>query len=141
MPKNIRPRQQRQSAIPYCNRSPYGWWLTEYLEWFEPVTADRSNPRRRCRVWLNTMIFQAPHREAAYRKAVRMARVGSIRVTSHHGQRLRHRVQGLTLLLPIYEPIEDWTEVLWKEKSWSFARLQAVVKQKHNLAVFQDTPP
>jgi hypothetical protein len=134
-------RRPKQSQIPFRNRSPDGWWVTEYVECFEPADADRRKVSRRCLAWLNTMIFQAKDREEAYRKAVSSARVGN-HVFVSHGKKIRRRYIGLTTLMPIYEEIGDWAEVLWEQqRGVSFKRVQSWVKKKHELEVFDDSAP
>ena len=48
--------------------------------------------------------------------------------------------EGLTSLLPIYETIEDGTEILWKEITGrSVKKIKSFVKKKNELEAFDDT--
>jgi hypothetical protein len=69
--------QSGAANVPWRNKTPYGWWVTEYVETFEPADANRRDLSRRCLAWLNTIIFKAPNRESAYRKAVSMSKIGN----------------------------------------------------------------
>ena len=59
-----------KKSIPYCNRSPHGWWIGSYVERYEFNDEDRSNLNRRCDAYENTIIFKAKNREDAYRKLI-----------------------------------------------------------------------
>jgi hypothetical protein len=128
-------------AIPHRNRSPHGWWVASYLQRFEYYDEDRSNPNRRCLAWENTILIQAPNREQAYRKAVAAGRVGD-RSEAWDADTKRKgcwRYEGVTSLLPIYEPLEDGSEIMWTEHTGRSVRtVQQLVKKKRALAAFDD---
>ena len=49
------------------------------------------------------------------------------------------RFVGISMLLPVYERIEDGSELLWeRDKHMSVARIKKLVKRKHQLPVFND---
>ena len=127
--------------IPHRNTSPYGWWIASYIE--RPVWDDDPNPspNSRCDAWENTIILQAPDRDAAYEKALKLA-ASSSTFQDCKGKRNGHWVvEGLTSLLPIYDELGDGAEVLWQEhKNRTVKKIQSWVKSKRELEVFDDTP-
>ena len=105
--------------VPYRNRSPFGWWIASYLERFEYYDEDKRNLSRRCLAWENTVIIRARTREQAYRKALAVRRLSNGHEASHSDTKRRGawRFEGLTDLLPIYERLEDGSEIAWAEYS------------------------
>lgn len=130
------------AAIPYRNRSPHGWWIASYIE--RAVWDDDPDPapNSRCTTWENTIILQAPDREAAYRKAIDLASQQSSAFADESGKRTGHWVfDGLTSLLAIHDKLEDGAEVLWEEhENRTVAKVRSWVKEKHELEAFDDTP-
>lgn len=131
---------KRRKRIAYRNKSPYGWWIASYLERFEFDDEDRTNAKRRCTAWENTIILKAKDRDAAYRKAEKRGRLADgNEFSTPNGRKGVLRYEGLTGLLPIYEELEDGAEILWNEhRNRSVRKVKSLVKQKHELAVFDD---
>ena len=131
--------------IPRRNRSPHGWWIASYL--LRAVWDDEPSPpnsRRRCLAWENTVIIQAPDREAAYAKALLLAAenaVGDFHDEARRSRKGRFVFEGLTSLMPIYDRLEDGAEVLWAEyRNMTVGKLLSWVKQKSELEAFDDAP-
>lgn len=131
-----------QDKIPHRNRSPYGWWIASYLLRAAWDDESEPNPRSRCTAWENTIILQAPDREAAYAKALVLAAQDGSNFESEDGRRKgRWHFEGLTHLLPIYDELEDGAEVMWEEyEGRTVGKIRSWVKQKHELEAFDDTP-
>jgi hypothetical protein len=128
----------RKAPIAYRNKNQTGWWLFgEVAQW----VSDRQKkltPRSRCPVHENLRLIRARSREEAYRKAVRLGRSGFPSRT--HGG--KWRFVGISMLLPVYEPLEDGSEILWQDRGeMSVARIRAMVKAKKELSVFDDHEP
>ena len=144
--KSVRKRsagksKTRAKKIPWRNRTPTGWWIASYLERFEYYDEDLKNPNRRCLAWKNTILIKARDREVAFRKAVANGRLGdgSEAWDKDTGRRGAWRFEGLTMLLPVYDDIEDGAEVLWSEyEGKTVKRIKAMVKSKRELESFQD---
>jgi len=50
------------------------------------------------------------------------------------------RFAGISMLLPIYDKIEDGSEILWETKRMmTVGRIKRLVKSKRKLPVFDDT--
>jgi hypothetical protein len=130
--------------IPYRNRSPYGWWLASYI--IRAAWDDEPNPspKSRCLAWENTIILQAPSREAAYDKAVTLASQDSSDFQSgpeENPRRGRWVFEGLTSLLAIHEKLEDGAEILWEvHDQRTVGKVRSWVKRKEELEAFDDTP-
>jgi hypothetical protein len=131
-----------KKEIPHRNHSPHGWWVASYIE--RAVWDDKPNPspNSRCLSWENTIVLQAPDREAAYAKAVFLASQHSSEFMDDSRSRKGHWIfEGLTSLLPIYDELEDGAEILWVEhRNRTIRKIQSRVKQKEQLEAFDDTP-
>jgi hypothetical protein len=128
--------------IPHRNRSPYGWWIASYIERAVWDNDPKPKPSTRCLAWENTVIFKAPNREAAFKKAIRRFSRPSSTFQDETTKRTGHWVfDGLTGLLPIYEKLEDGAEILWREhRNKTVAKIRSWVKVKRELETFDDTP-
>ena len=89
-------------------------------------------------------MIKARDRESALRKALRFGKRGANGKWQPLGEppgRLGRWVfEGITSLLPIYEPIEDGSEILWNEHaSMTLGSLRRRVKPKLSLETFQDS--
>lgn len=132
-----------ENDLSYRNRSPYGWWIASYLLRAAWDDAPEPHPRARCTAWENTIILQAPDREAAYAKAVLFGEHAGDTFESEDGrQKGRWVFEGQTRLLPIYEELQDGAEVMWKQyEGKSVGKIHSWIKQKHALECFDDAPP
>jgi Domain of unknown function (DUF4288) len=140
----VMPRATTKSKVPWRNRSPYGWWVASYVQRFEFKDRRPTSQNSRCLVWENTILLRAKTRETAYKKAVAFAQKSSPARWTPHGDppgRLGRWVnEGLTSLLPIYERIEDGSEILWSEhRNVTLAGVRRRVKSKHSLEIFDDS--
>lgn len=118
--------------IPHRNRNHTGWWLFGEVQRWVADTRKRS----RLRVYENLRLVRARSREEAYRKAVRLGRSG-LPSRTHAGE---WRFAGISLLLPIYEPLEDGSEILWQDRGEMALRdIYKLAKTKKQLPVFDDT--
>jgi hypothetical protein len=125
--------------IPSKNISPVGWYVASYLERFEFPDEDTSNEDRRCRAWENTIIVKAGDPEEAYQKAIEQATLSQdsewTRVDGLKGGRLVF--EGLTLLLPISDEIEDGAEILWRDyPNYKVKTIKKMIRSKEDLEAF-----
>ena len=80
--------------------------------------------------------MKAKNREGAYTKALKLASRGYPWKTTGG----EWRFAGIGMLLPIYEKIEDGSELLWEEhKSMSMRKIRKLVKTKRKLSIFDDS--
>ena len=121
------------------NRSPVGWYLATYMERFEFEGEDKSNLRRRCRAWENTILVKAATPSEAYRSAVRHAKITEKTPWKNsRGENGRLVFEGLTHLVPIYDALEDGAEVCWNDhQNVSVQKIKSMVTAKHNLEAFR----
>jgi hypothetical protein len=134
------PRKPK-NRIPIRNKSPFGWWVASYLERLEYEDEDENNPGRRCIAWENTIILKAKDREAAYRKAEKIGRLGNDleAYQTIDGRKAIWKYEGLTSLLPIYEELEDGAEIIWRaHANRTVKKIQSWVKSKDKLETFDD---
>jgi len=136
-------RSSRKPNIPWANRSPYGWWVASYIQRFEYKGQPRMAATARCLAWENMILIRAKSRELAYTKAIRFAKEASPRRWNLFGDppgRLGRWVfEGLTSLTPIYDPLEDGSEIIWTEhRNTTLSKVRRRIKAKHLLEVFID---
>ena len=116
------------------NVSPVGWYVATEVLRFIPPGIDADDPRRRFVVWENLILVQADDPEMAYQKAMEGG-AGNNGPTKAG----RWQFEGLADLLPIYDKMEDGSEILWiKHKSKSVTTVKGMVKSKERLQVFSE---
>ena len=127
----------KRHHIPNANRNQTGWWVfCEVQQWVSKRQRNLS-PTSRCLVWENMRLIRAKSREVAFRKALKLGRVGYPSKTNGG----EWRFAGISLLLPVYEELEDGAEILWTVRGkMSVKRIQGLVKTKKQLPVFDDDP-
>jgi len=127
---------RKKSEIRWANRNHTGWWVFEEVEQWVSKRQKKLSTSSRCLVHVNLRVVRAKSREEAYRKAVKFGRTGMPSKTNGG----EWRFVGISMLLPIYDKIEDGSEILWKEKKiMTVARIKRLVKSKRKLPVFDDT--
>ena len=126
----------RKSNIRWANRNHTGWWIFEEVEQWVSRRQKKLSPTSRCLVRLNLRLVQARSRDEAYQKAVRYGRAAHPSRTNSG----EWRFAGIAMLLPIYDPFADGSEILWEEDKWMpVARIKKLVKSKRQLPVFDDS--
>jgi hypothetical protein len=111
--------------------SPVGWYIAIYqLRFVQLADKRNSDPKRRFKVWENTVLVKAKNLDDAYRKVVRL---GKAAATPYKGGSDAVDVQwlfeGVTELLPVYEEIEDGAEIMWGEWTRSLKRIRQLAKK------------
>jgi hypothetical protein len=130
-------------TIPWRNKTPYGWWIASYVQRFEWKAGQPPTNRSKCLCWENTIILKAKDREVAFQKATFLAKKSATGkwelLGDPPGRPGRWILEGLTSLLPIYEPLEDGAEVLWSEsKGKTLGTVRRRIKPKRRLEAFED---
>ncbi|QWP75837.1 DUF4288 domain-containing protein [Lysobacter sp. K5869] len=99
------------------NVSPVGWYVGSYLlRFIELDAADNDDPDAKFDCWENTVIVTANDLDEAYDKIVAIA-TGESRPYrgGDEGVPVQWVFEGVTDLLPIYEPLRDGAEIMWGE--------------------------
>jgi hypothetical protein len=126
------------SKIRYANRNHTDWWIFEEVEQWVSNRQKKLSSASRCLVRLNLRLVRAKSRDGAYRKAMRFGAVGMPSKTNGG----EWRFAGISMLLPVYDKIEDGSEILWKnDKVMSVAAIKKLVRTKRQLPVFDDKEP
>jgi hypothetical protein len=121
---------------PYSNKNHTGWWIFGEVQQWVSRRKKKLSATSRCSVWENTRLVRAKNREEAYRKAIKFGRTGSPSKT-RGGE---WRFAGMSMLLPVYESIEDGAEILWRDRGrLSVKNIKTLVKTKNQLPVFNDS--
>ncbi len=92
------------------------WWLVSVCEQNEVVGTDKQNPRRLAATWVNSLLINAPTLDDAYDKALRLSRIGGGRYRAVGGKTAYWKVVGVVDLVPVYDDIEDGTEIMWTDR-------------------------
>lgn len=98
--------------------SPVGWYVGSYLlRFIELNESGNDDPASSFYVWENTIIIRADSLDEAYRKIVS---IGKGETEPYRGGPDGVPVQwifeGVSELLPIYEPLEDGAEIMWADR-------------------------
>ncbi|HEX8916572.1 MAG TPA: DUF4288 domain-containing protein [Humisphaera sp.] len=112
------------------------WFVAVLIERFDLRGADARNDRRLSRTWENVVLFNARSIAAAYDKAVAFGKLGTGDRTIHdeRGRRYRNVFVGVAALLPVYEDLEDESEVMWTDHGdITVARSKRMVRTRREL--------
>src|SRR5262245_35681180 len=101
-----------RAKIPFANRNHSGWWIFREVEQWVLRRQRKLSDRSHCQVWENTRLIRARSRDEAYRKAMSLGRAGHPS-KSNGGE---WRFAGISMLLPVYEDMEDGVEILWVDR-------------------------
>jgi hypothetical protein len=125
----------RKSKIPFRNRNQTDWWIYCEVQQWVSKRQKKLLPTSRCLVWENFRLLRAKNREEAFKKALKFSRVGNPSKTKGG----EWRFAGISILLPVYDDIEDGSEILWTDRGlMSVKQIQKLVKSKQQLPVFDD---
>ena len=119
------------------NISPVGWYVGAYLlRFIELEDKDNFDPERRFLSWENTVIVKAKNLDEAYKK---IEKIGKSDTKSYkggpEGVPVKWIYEGITELLPIYEELEDGSEIMWGERKPR--KLKNLKKLVYKLADFK----
>jgi hypothetical protein len=120
--------------VPYDrNRSPIGWYFGSYLLRFVELNL-RGNDSltRRFLSWENTVLVKAKDLDHAFDKVTKIGRGHTAPYKGGpDGVPVRWIFEGITELLPVYEEIEDGSEIMWTErKPRTLRKLRTMVRSK-----------
>ncbi|MFD1295647.1 DUF4288 domain-containing protein [Lysobacter gummosus] len=99
------------------NTSPVGWYVGSYLlRFIELESKGNDDPDAEFTFWENTVIVRARDLDEAYDKVMAIAS-GETKPYrgGPDGVPVQWVCEGVTDLLPIYEPLEDGAEIMWEE--------------------------
>jgi hypothetical protein len=105
--------------MPYDKKiSPVGWYVGSYLIRFIELGAKGNQDlEARFLSWENTVIVKADNISKAYDKVVAIAKTTTKPYKGGEaGIPVKWVFEGVTELLPIYEALEDGSEIMWAER-------------------------
>ena len=109
------------------------------VEWFiAEVVEEFKVPDKGCsRVHINTILIRAKSADEAYEKSISRGRSAEMTFTNTEGENVEVRFRGLRGLFPVYERLEDGSELLYeKYDCLTDPQIQSFVKAREKLAVF-----
>ncbi len=116
------------------NISPVGWYVGSYLIRFIKLEDEKKDdPEEKFTAWENTVIVKARELDEAYEKIVEVAELDTKPYKGDpEGVPVQWVFEGVTELLPIYEELEDGSEIMWREYNPTKLKiLKKCVRQKH----------
>jgi hypothetical protein len=121
--------------IAHRHKNHTGWWLFNEVEQWVSDRQKKLTSRSRCRVYENLRLVRARSRDEAYRKAMKLGRSGLPSRTKAG----KWQFVGISMLLPVYEPLDDGSELLWRDRgNMPLSKIRTLVKTKRELPVFDD---
>jgi len=118
------------------NISPVGWYVGTYLARFIEIEDEsNSDPEARFATWENTVLVRASTLEEAFEK---VEKIGVEHAEPYTGGETGVPVQweyvGIIDLLPVYEELEDGSEIMWASNNpRKLKNIQALVKDVDDL--------
>ena len=116
------------------NISPVGWYVGTYLARFIELQDElNQDPEKKFATWENTVIVKAIDLDEAYDK---VEAIGIEHAEPYRGGKEGIPVQweymGITELLPIYEELEDGSEIMWASNyPRKLKNLKSLIKNKN----------
>ncbi len=117
------------------NLSPVGWYVGSYLiRFIEIEEKGNFDPERRFISWENTVIVKATNMDEAFQKIEKIAKLDTNPYKGGpEGVQVQWIYEGITDLLPIYEELEDGSEIMWgKRKPRKLKNLKKLVGKLSN---------
>jgi hypothetical protein len=90
------------------------WFIAEIIEKCEPVNRNETQELRRVQTWGNFHIIKAETPKIAYDKAVKIGKEAEYKFTNSDNLEMEWIFIGIGNLIPIYEDIEDGSEIMWE---------------------------
>ena len=116
------------------NISPVGWYIGSYLiRFIELNENDNDDLEKKFLAWENTRIIKAISLDEAYDKLVKEAELDTKPYKGgKDGTPVKWVFEGVTELLPIYEELEDGSEIMYREhKPKKLKKLRKAVYEKN----------
>ena len=123
---NVRRHRNHQTMPPASeykvphdkNVSPVGWYVASYLLRFVELNdTQRNEDDERFISWENTIVIKAKSLDQAFDKAMKVARQATKPYKGGpDGVPVQWELLGITDVLPIYEELDDGSEIAWTER-------------------------
>jgi len=116
------------------NISPVGWYVGSYIiRFIELNETSNDDLEKRFTAWENTRIIKAKNLDEAYDKLVKEAMLGCEPYKGGpDGVPVQWTFEGVTELLPIYEEMEDGSEIMYREHNpKKLKNLRKLVRKKN----------
>ena len=99
------------------NISPVGWYVCSYLLRFvELEDGFNDDLEHKFTAWENTVLIRASSIEEAFDKTVSVAQSASEPYSGgEKGVPVQWVFEGITMVLPVYEELEDGAEIIWTQ--------------------------
>ncbi len=117
------------------NISPVDWYLVSYLLRFIEIEDDRNfDDERKFLVWENTILVKAKNLDEAFSKGEKLAQEATEPYKGGpEGIPVQWLYEGITDVLPIYDPLEDGTEIMFSEYKRKLKNIRKKAKTKNEI--------
>ena len=119
------------------NISPVGWYVGSYIIRFIELNQNGNDDlEKRFLAWENTRIIKASNLDEAYDKLVKEAKLGTDPYRAgKEGVPVQWVFEGVTELLPIYEELEDGSEIMYREHNRTkLKNLRKAIRKKNEFS-------
>jgi hypothetical protein len=112
--------------------SPVGWYVATYqLRFVELAQAGNEDLERRFLTWENTILVKASQIDVAYDKAVEFGLANTEPYKGGPGGvAVQWVFEGIVELLPIYDELDDGSEISWAESTRALKTIRRRVISK-----------
>lgn len=101
------------SLVEKISNQNKNWYIVEILEKCEPVIRNEENDLRRVTTWGNHHLIKADSPKQAFDKAVILGKEKNYKFINSDKIEMESIFVGIGELIPIYEDIEDGSELMW----------------------------
>ncbi|WP_020412077.1 DUF4288 domain-containing protein [Microbulbifer variabilis] len=109
------------------DRSPVDWYLVSAILSFEKNTEESHDYRS---VWENTYLVRANSPQVAFDKGLMFAKNDEEKI-EYKGKPGTWKLKGIREVLPIYESLEDGSEIMWTDRGkMNFSEIDSKVISK-----------
>jgi len=120
------------------------WFLVSLVEYCSPDGATQDDDNARSEVWENLYLINAVSIQDAYDKAVELGTSECQGMNSRRENAASDgewRLVGVSELIPVYEDIEDGSELLWtNHESIPLSKAREMVKPKEEWVAIRSEP-
>ena len=119
------------------NISPVGWYVGSYIiRFIELNESGNDDLEKRFLAWENTRIIKASNLDEAYDKLVKEAQLETDPYKGgKEGVPVQWVFEGVTELLPIYDELEDGSEIMYREHNpTKLKNLRKAIRKKNEFS-------
>jgi len=123
--------KKENNSIEKISNKNEEWYIAEIITKCEAVEKSNKKDLRRVTTWGSHNLFKATSLSQAYDKAVKFGKNSEHSFINGYNIKMEWLFVGISELLPIYEDIEDCSEIMWTDYGFiSDRKTKRMVKDK-----------